>query len=80
MGKPRPGFSVWDERRIPPADKAARDRKALAALGQAKSWEYAQRVGCSEQTAKNRLRRLYEAGLATRRRDRGEVGWTYEAK
>ena len=80
MGKPRPGFSVWDERRIPPADKAARDHKALAALGQAKSWEYAQSVGCSEQTAKNRLRRLYEAGLATRRRDRGEVGWTYEAK
>jgi DeoR/GlpR family transcriptional regulator of sugar metabolism len=44
------------------------------------TWEYAERAGVSEQTAKNRLRVLYEKGMATRHRERGAIGWTYEAK
>ena len=76
----RPGFTVWHERRILPEEKVARDLALLAALGQAKTWEYAEHMGCSEQTAKNRLRRLYEAGLADRHRERGQHGWTYTTK
>ena len=57
----RPGFTVWHERRILPEEKVARDLALLAALGQAKTWEYAEHMGCSEQTAKNRLRRLYRS-------------------
>jgi predicted transcriptional regulator len=80
MGKPRPGFTVWDERRIPPAEKEARDLALLVKLGQVKTWEYAQHMKIGEATAKNRLRRLHEAGLADRHRERGQIGWTYEAK
>jgi predicted transcriptional regulator len=80
MGKPRPGFTVWNERRIPPAEKEARDLDLLRALGKCKTWEYAEHMGVKEATAKNRLRRLYEAGLADRHRERGQIGWTYTAK
>ena len=80
MGKPRPGFTVWNERRIPPAEKVARDLEMLVALGQCKTWEYAEHMGVGEATAKNRLRALYEAGLADRHRERGQHGWTYTAK
>jgi predicted transcriptional regulator len=80
MSGKRPGFTVWNERRIPPREKVERDLGMLRALGQTKSWEFAEHMGCSEQTAKNRLRALYEAGLADRHRKRHEIGWTYEAK
>lgn len=76
----RPGFSVWAERRIPPAEKVARDLELLNALGETKTWEYAEHMGCSEKVAKERLRKLYEAGLADREKRRGEIGWTYKAK
>jgi hypothetical protein len=79
-GGSRPGFTVWRERRIPPAEKEARDLEMLRDLGQAKTWEYAERAGCSEQTAKNRLRRLFEAGHTHRYKERGQIGWTYTAK
>jgi len=77
MGKPRPGFTVWNERRIPPDEKEARDLEMLRALGQTKTWEYAEHMGIEVQTAKNRLRRLYEAGHAHRYKERGQIGWTY---
>lgn len=71
--------------RISKADRIARDLELLAALGRTQTWEFAEHMGCSEQTAKNRLRRLYEAGLADRHKERGRnrlgtMGWTYRAK
>ncbi len=70
-GRPRPGEI---ERRI------GEDCEALRLMGAVMTWEYADRVGCSEQIAKNRLRVLYEKGMATRKRERGQIGWTYKAK
>jgi hypothetical protein len=60
--------------------RRAQDLDMLRALGQTKSWEFAEHMGYSEQIGKNRLRALYEAGLADRHRERGQIGWTYEAK
>ncbi len=60
--------------------RRAQDLDMLRALGQTKSWEFAEHMGYSEQIGKNRLRALYEAGLADRCRERGQIGWTYEAK
>jgi predicted transcriptional regulator len=71
VGRPRPGDI---ERRI------AEDLEALRLMGAVMTWQYAERVGCAEQTAKNRLRKLHEAGLADRHRERAQIGWTYEAK
>jgi DNA-directed RNA polymerase specialized sigma24 family protein len=67
------------EMKLTTGEKLTRDLEMLAALGQTKSWEYAEHMGISEQTAKNRLRRLFERGMADRHRKRGEVGWTYQA-
>lgn len=61
-------------------ERIARDRELLAALGQTKTWEYAEIAGVSEKVAKERLRRLFERGLAERVKERGQIGWTYEAK
>jgi hypothetical protein len=52
-----------------------RDRELLEALGKTTSYEFASFEGCSRQSAKNRLRRLYERGLAVRYLERG--AWTY---
>lgn len=61
-------------------EKLARDREALRLMGAVRTWQYAERTGCSEKTAKERLRRLFERGLAERIKERGQIGWTYEAK
>jgi hypothetical protein len=60
--------------------RRAQDLDMLRALGKAQTWEFAQHMGYSEQVGKNRLRALHEAGLASRHRERGQIGWTYEAK
>jgi hypothetical protein len=67
------------EMRIPKAERLARDREMLDALGQTKTWEYAGYAGVSEKVAKDRLRRLFELGMADREKRRGEIGWTYKA-
>jgi Fic family protein len=67
------------EMKLTTDEKLTRDRDMLDALGETKSWEYAVHMGISEQTAKNRLRRLFERGMADRHRERGQVGWTYTA-
>jgi len=58
-------------------ERIARDDEMLRALGQTKVWEFSEHMQVSEATAKNRLRRLYEAGLADRYRQQGAVAWTY---
>jgi hypothetical protein len=63
----------------PLADRLARDREALRLIGPVHTWEFAERVGCSEKMAVYRLRRLYEAGLATRSPTRRPRGYKYEA-
>lgn len=65
------------EMRIPKADRLARDAELLRALGQTKTWEYAEFAGVSEKVAKERLRRLFEHGDAQRFKERGSIGWTY---
>ena len=71
---------IATEQAMPLADRIARDLEMVAALGKAQSWEFAEHMGITEQTAKNRLRRLFERGLVTRHRERGQIAWTYEAK
>jgi hypothetical protein len=66
-----------EEARIPLADRVARDDELLRALGQTKTWEYAEVAGVSEKVAKERLRRLFEQGRAERFKERGQIGWTY---
>lgn len=68
------------EQATPMSARIARDMELLAALGQTQTWEFAEHMGVSEQTAKNRLRRLFELGHAARHKERGRIGWTYEAK
>jgi predicted transcriptional regulator len=69
------------EKRLPMADRIARDLELLRALGgRTWTWEFAEHMGCSEATASWRLRRLFDRGLADRRHERGQRGWTYEAK
>jgi predicted transcriptional regulator len=65
------------ETALPMAEKIERDAELLRALGQTKTFEFAEISGVAEATAKNRLRRLHEHGLATRFRERGSVAWTY---
>lgn len=90
IGRPpgQTGFKQTDEakrrisaeKRLPMEQRVERDLELLAALGRTWSWEFAEHMGCSEQTAKNRLRRLFERGLADRHKERGRIGWTYTAK
>jgi|HubBroStandDraft_6_1064221.scaffolds.fasta_scaffold05284_3 hypothetical protein len=68
------------EKRLPMEARIARDLEMLDALGRTWSWEFAEYAGVSEQTAKNRLRRLFEWGMADRHKERGRIGWTYKAK
>jgi hypothetical protein len=68
------------ERRWGSADRTEQDVAMLDALGQTQTWEFAGHMGYSEATAKNRLRRLFERGLADRHKERGSVAWTYTSK
>jgi predicted transcriptional regulator len=54
------------------------DVKTLRLVGQTTVWEYAERVGCSEQVARIRLNRLVGEGMAEKfRGPRGTLGYTY---
>jgi hypothetical protein len=59
--------------------KLDRDAAILSKLGRCTAWQFAERAGTSEATARARLRRLYLAGRARRVRDRHTVGWVYTA-
>jgi hypothetical protein len=84
----RKGSKVSDEvrrrmsegKRGTKAERIERDLELLAALGQTKTWEYAEIAGVSGQVGKDRLYRLYGLGLADRHKERGQHGWTYVAK
>lgn len=68
------------EKRLPMAEKLARDRELLDALGQTRFWEFAQHMGVSEKVARSRLERLHRNGIADRHRERGSATWVYTAK
>jgi DNA-binding MarR family transcriptional regulator len=55
----------------------AEDAKTLRLMGQASPLTYAERVGCSEKTASNRLKRLVEWGYAERWRERDARSYRY---
>jgi predicted ArsR family transcriptional regulator len=74
--------STQSSRQTTPA--VERDYELLKRMGSATSWEFAAALGTGNQPGKNRLRRLYEHGLADRERIKtGTTGrplWTYTAK
>jgi|GEM_PF-6451260 len=54
------------------------DARALRLIGQTTVWDFAERMGCTEKTARKRLGRLVEAKLANRwRGPRGSRGHVY---
>jgi hypothetical protein len=67
------------EKRLPMAEKLARDRALLEALGRTHFWEWAKVAGVSEKVARSRLERLHKHGMADRHRERGSTAWTYTA-
>ena len=71
--------AMSESHKMTEAQRTAKDRDALRLMGPVKTWEFAERVGCSEKMAVYRLRRLYDAGLATRESDRRSRGYTYTA-
>jgi hypothetical protein len=67
------------EKKLPLAEKLARDRELLDALGRTHFWEWATVAGVSEKVARSRLERLHKHGMADRHRERGSAAWTYTA-
>jgi hypothetical protein len=53
------------------------DLQVLGSVGQTTTWEFAERIGCSEQMARNRLNRLVAAGHAEKFMGRGSRSHTY---
>jgi len=69
-----------ESKKLSPEERLQKDHDALRLIGPAKTWEFAERIGCSEKSAVYRLRYLYDAGLASRSRERGATAYTYEVK
>jgi N6-adenosine-specific RNA methylase IME4 len=67
------------EKRLPMAEKLARDRALLDTLGRTHFWEWATVADVSEKVARSRLERLHRHGMADRHRERGSTAWTYTA-
>ena len=67
------------ERLVPEPVKLARDGAILSKLGRCTAWQFAEAADTSEATARARLRRLYEHGLAQRAQEPHTVGWVYTA-
>jgi hypothetical protein len=65
------------ERLVPVSVKLARDGAILSKLGRCTPWQFAEAADVSEATARTRLRRLYEHGLAHRETQPHTVGWFY---
>ncbi len=66
-----------ETKRIPPEQRIQEDRERLRLLGQTDRFVWAEKFGCSEKTANQRLGRLVEAGYAERYRQRGASAYTY---
>jgi len=71
---------ISEGKKLTPDERLQKDRDLLRLMGPVHSWEFAERVNCSEKSAVYRLRYLYDAGYATRTTDRRSRGYTYEVK
>ena len=68
-----------ESQKVPLAERIAADAEKLRLLGPVSKFEFAEKVGCGEQAARNRLEQTRKAGLSERYKMPGMMAYTYVA-